>query len=526
MCRSLPCCWPSCCSGTAPSGPSSCRVMAFMYILTGLGITVGYHRMLTHKAFQASQARRVLLGRSLGSMAVQGPAIAWVADHRKHHAHTDEEGDPHSPHVGQGSGLKGLWFAHVGWLTKTQGSAEFRKYAPGPLRGQGHALDQPQLPRLRRPQPADPVRARLRPARLLAHGRAVDAAVGRLRADVLPAPRDVVDQLRLPLLRPPALRRRGQVDERARGSRSRRSASRGTTTTTRSRARRARASGAGRSTSPRWSSGRWRRSAWSTPSCGSRPSARRRSSPARSRPSPRSRRLSAAAPRAPRERRPAAGRRCGRSRRAPGVTRLARPDPHAAQHLAAAVERHDRDVAVGGAQAQPRDAAARACGRDGAPARPGPRRGSCSCPPSRCSARRRRAAPPRRARRTSVHVTFGSGADLPRGPVAPVGRRPVARRAGVALDAGPLRTGRARGTREADRPRRARWPRRPGRAPSRSPRRRPSRALVTAAAGARTGPATRVALTRQAIVWPDVVARERQVARVGARDRRRARSHS
>ena len=63
-------------------------------------------------------------------MAVQGPAIAWVADHRKHHAHTDEEGDPHSPHVGQGSGLKGLWFAHVGWLTKTQGSAEFRKYAP------------------------------------------------------------------------------------------------------------------------------------------------------------------------------------------------------------------------------------------------------------------------------------------------------------------------------------------------------------------------------------------------------------
>ncbi|MDX6681682.1 MAG: hypothetical protein QOG94_1721, partial [Solirubrobacteraceae bacterium] len=65
-----------------------------------------------------------------GSMAVQGPAIAWVADHRKHHAHTDEEGDPHSPHVGQGSGLKGLWFAHVGWLTKTQGSAEFRKYAP------------------------------------------------------------------------------------------------------------------------------------------------------------------------------------------------------------------------------------------------------------------------------------------------------------------------------------------------------------------------------------------------------------
>jgi stearoyl-CoA desaturase (delta-9 desaturase) len=103
-------------------------VMAFMYIITGLGITVGYHRMLTHKAFQASKPVEYFWA-VLGSMAVQGPAIAWVADHRKHHAHTDEEGDPHSPHVGQGSGLKGLWFAHVGWLTKTQGSAEFRKYA-------------------------------------------------------------------------------------------------------------------------------------------------------------------------------------------------------------------------------------------------------------------------------------------------------------------------------------------------------------------------------------------------------------
>jgi len=104
-------------------------VMAFMYILTGLGITVGYHRMLTHKAFQASKPVEYFWAIA-GSMAVQGPAIAWVADHRKHHAHTDEEGDPHSPHVGQGSGLKGLWFAHVGWLTKTQGEAAFRKYAP------------------------------------------------------------------------------------------------------------------------------------------------------------------------------------------------------------------------------------------------------------------------------------------------------------------------------------------------------------------------------------------------------------
>jgi stearoyl-CoA desaturase (delta-9 desaturase) len=110
-------------------GAVELSVMAFMYVITGLGVTVGYHRMLTHKAFQASKPVEYFWA-ILGSMAVQGPAIAWVADHRKHHAHTDEEGDPHSPHVGQGSGLKGLWFAHVGWLTKTQGSAEFRKYAP------------------------------------------------------------------------------------------------------------------------------------------------------------------------------------------------------------------------------------------------------------------------------------------------------------------------------------------------------------------------------------------------------------
>jgi stearoyl-CoA desaturase (delta-9 desaturase) len=110
-------------------GAIELSVMAFMYILTGLGITVGYHRMLTHKAFQSGKTVEYFWAIA-GSMAVQGPVIAWVADHRKHHAHTDEEGDPHSPHVGQGSGLKGLWFAHVGWLTKTQGSAAFRKYAP------------------------------------------------------------------------------------------------------------------------------------------------------------------------------------------------------------------------------------------------------------------------------------------------------------------------------------------------------------------------------------------------------------
>jgi stearoyl-CoA desaturase (delta-9 desaturase) len=70
----------------------------------------------------------------LGSLAVQGPVIAWVADHRKHHAHADREGDPHSPHVGHGGGargvLAGLWHAHTGWLLSTQGAADWRRYAP------------------------------------------------------------------------------------------------------------------------------------------------------------------------------------------------------------------------------------------------------------------------------------------------------------------------------------------------------------------------------------------------------------
>jgi stearoyl-CoA desaturase (delta-9 desaturase) len=65
----------------------------------------------------------------MGSLSVQGSVMDWVADHRKHHAHTDVEGDPHSPHVGHGSGLSGLWHAHTGWLLETQGQADWKKYA-------------------------------------------------------------------------------------------------------------------------------------------------------------------------------------------------------------------------------------------------------------------------------------------------------------------------------------------------------------------------------------------------------------
>jgi stearoyl-CoA desaturase (Delta-9 desaturase) len=94
-------------------------VFAIMYLATGLGITVGFHRYFTHRSFKTSRPVRAILA-VLGSAAIEGPVISWVADHRKHHTFADQEGDPHSPHVDHGVGwrgaFKGLLHAHVGWL--------------------------------------------------------------------------------------------------------------------------------------------------------------------------------------------------------------------------------------------------------------------------------------------------------------------------------------------------------------------------------------------------------------------------
>ena len=107
-------------------------ILAGMYLVTALGVTVGFHRLLTHRSFQTPKWLEYLFA-VLGSMAVQGPVNSWVADHRKHHAHTDKEGDPHSPHVGHGDGVRGvlagLWHAHTGWLLSEQGRAEWKRYA-------------------------------------------------------------------------------------------------------------------------------------------------------------------------------------------------------------------------------------------------------------------------------------------------------------------------------------------------------------------------------------------------------------
>jgi stearoyl-CoA desaturase (delta-9 desaturase) len=89
-----------------------------MFYFTGHGITVGFHRHFTHGAFKASTPVRVVMAVA-GNMAIEGPVIRWVADHRRHHAYSDKDGDPHSPwRYGEtlGALTKGLWHAHIGWL--------------------------------------------------------------------------------------------------------------------------------------------------------------------------------------------------------------------------------------------------------------------------------------------------------------------------------------------------------------------------------------------------------------------------
>src|ERR687886_654443 len=105
-------------------GVHDLALLAAMYVITGYGVTVGFHRMLTHRSFRTSKPVEYLFA-AAGSMAVQGPVINWVADHRNHHAHTDEEGHP---------------------------------LRPRPRRGPGHADHQPLLPRPRRAGPRAPVR--------------------------------------------------------------------------------------------------------------------------------------------------------------------------------------------------------------------------------------------------------------------------------------------------------------------------------------------------------------------------------
>ena len=104
-----------------------------LYVPTGLGVTVGFHRLFTHRSFKTTRWLRATFA-ILGSAAIEGPVISWVADHRKHHAFSDRVGDPHSPHVEHGRGwrgaARGLAHAHVGWLFVHTHRARRERYAP------------------------------------------------------------------------------------------------------------------------------------------------------------------------------------------------------------------------------------------------------------------------------------------------------------------------------------------------------------------------------------------------------------
>jgi stearoyl-CoA desaturase (delta-9 desaturase) len=101
------------------------------YLLTAFGITVGYHRLFTHKSFETNPVVKVILG-ILGSMTVEGPILQWVATHRRHHQHSDRHADPHSPNV-HGEGflefLKGIYHAHFGWFF-TPAPEDMSRYVP------------------------------------------------------------------------------------------------------------------------------------------------------------------------------------------------------------------------------------------------------------------------------------------------------------------------------------------------------------------------------------------------------------
>jgi stearoyl-CoA desaturase (delta-9 desaturase) len=107
-------------------------VLAITYSLTGLGVTVGYHRLFTHRSFKTTRGVRVVLA-VLGAMAVEGSVIEWVATHRKHHRYSDAPGDPHSPHLDEAPGwrgaLRGLAHAHVGWMFRGEDMANPARYA-------------------------------------------------------------------------------------------------------------------------------------------------------------------------------------------------------------------------------------------------------------------------------------------------------------------------------------------------------------------------------------------------------------
>ena len=106
-------------------------IAVLMYLISGHGITVGFHRLFTHRSFKANRGLKISLAVA-GSLAIEGPVIRWVADHRKHHKYSDRDGDPHSPwRYGETvpALVKGMFYAHMGWMFDIEQTNQ-RQYAP------------------------------------------------------------------------------------------------------------------------------------------------------------------------------------------------------------------------------------------------------------------------------------------------------------------------------------------------------------------------------------------------------------
>lgn len=106
-------------------------IAVVMYAISGHGVTIGFHRLFTHQSFKAHTGLRAALAVA-GSLAVEGPVIRWVADHRRHHRFSDKDGDPHSPwRYGETlpALLKGMFYAHMVWMLDTE-QTDQRKYTP------------------------------------------------------------------------------------------------------------------------------------------------------------------------------------------------------------------------------------------------------------------------------------------------------------------------------------------------------------------------------------------------------------
>ncbi len=145
--------------GHGPSLVDAILAVAF-YAIAGHGVTIGLHRYFTHGSFKANRGLKIALGVA-GSLAVQGPMIRWVADHRKHHAHSDREGDPHSPWrfgTGPRALAKGLWWSHTGWLFDREQTSKER-FAPD-------LLDDPDLVKIHQLFPVFTVLTLIAPALL------------------------------------------------------------------------------------------------------------------------------------------------------------------------------------------------------------------------------------------------------------------------------------------------------------------------------------------------------------------------